>query len=165
MPRPLLALTLGCLLVSAAACHRVDLATAVEITDVFTGWYDSGIKDGKNYLVPSITFQLKNKTPDKIRGVQVTVSFWRDGDDGEWESVLVGGVGGMQVPGGGSTDPITVRANVGHTLEAPRSELFSHSMFKDTTARIFAKQFGGIVKLGEFKLDRRIIPHASSGRP
>jgi hypothetical protein len=39
-------------------------------------------------------------------------------------------------------------------------------MFKDFTAKVFAKRGGKIVKLGEFKIDRRIIPHsATDGRP
>ena len=81
--RSLTALVLAAVVLASARCSSVDLATALEITNVFSGWYDDGIKDGQNHLVPSITFTIHNKTPDAIRAVQLTVAFWRAGDDGE----------------------------------------------------------------------------------
>ena len=67
---------------------------------------------------------------------------------------------------GATSDPILVRSGVGYTIAQARAELFTNSMFKDFTAKVFAKRGGKIVKLGEFKIDRRIIPHsATDGRP
>ena len=45
---------------SAACTQEVDLKQALQVTDVTTGWFDAGIVDGKNKLVPSITFRLRN---------------------------------------------------------------------------------------------------------
>ena len=37
---------------------QLDLKQALQVTDVITGWYDFGVVDGKNKLVPSVTFKL-----------------------------------------------------------------------------------------------------------
>ena len=51
----LLALTLG-----APACGPdVDVKQAVQIAEISGGWFDAGIKDGKNKLVPSVSFRVK----------------------------------------------------------------------------------------------------------
>ena len=46
--------------VFASCGHQFDVEKALKITDVRTGWYDAGIQDGKNKLVPSITLKLQN---------------------------------------------------------------------------------------------------------
>jgi hypothetical protein len=52
-----------------------------------------------------------------------------------------------------------VRLASGYTIAQPRNELFTHSDFKDFTAKVFAKREGKIVPLGEFTLEHRILPH------
>ena len=52
-----------------------------------------------------------------------------------------------------------MRSDTGYTIDQPRNELFTHSDFKDFTAKVFAKRGGKIVPLGVFALERRIIPH------
>jgi hypothetical protein len=139
----------------------VDLSR-LRVTDTFSGFYDDGVKDGLNRLVPSVTFRLKNEGAAAATQVQLTVAFWKDGDDGEWGGREIVGIGSSPVAPGASTEPILVRADVGYTLEQPRAELFTHSQFKDVTARILAKRDGKIVRIGEVKIDRRIIPHLSA---
>jgi hypothetical protein len=73
----------------------------------------------------------------------------------------VSGIGDVAVPPGGSTEPILVRANHGYTLEQPRAELFTHSGFRDVTARVIAKRDGRLVRIAEVQIDRRLIPHAA----
>ena len=156
------AIVLAVLLAGAAGCGpQLDLAK-LEATDVFTGYYDNGIKSGLNHLVPSISFRLKNNDTAPASEVQLTVSFWRDGDDGELDSLEVAGIGSEPVVQGSATPAILVRAKTGYTLEQPRDELFSHSQFKDFTAKIFAKRGGKIVPIGQFRIDRRILPHVSA---
>ena len=137
----------------------VNLQEALAVTDVFTGWYDNGVKDGKNHLVPSITFRLKNQSDRPLSSVQLVVDYWFDGDDGPKDSAQVRGIGSDAVPPGGTTEPITVRFTIGYTLEAPRAELFTHSQFRDATVKMFAKRSGAIASLGEFPIERRLIPH------
>jgi hypothetical protein len=156
------AIVLALLLVGAASCGpQLDLAK-LEPTEIFTGYYDDGVKDGLNRLLPSITFRLKNNDAVPASQVQLTVSFWRDGDDGEKDSLEVEGIGNEAVAQGASSPAILVRAKVGYTLEQPRDELFSHSQFKDFTAKLFAKRGGKIVPIGQFRIDRRILPHVGA---
>ncbi|HUL71545.1 MAG TPA: hypothetical protein VLT86_00480 [Vicinamibacterales bacterium] len=166
--RPLVLAAAFVVLAMGAACGPdVDLRQALKVTDVVSGYYDDGLKDGKNYLVPSVTFRLENSSPQNLTGLELTVAYWRDGEDGEWESTLVQSVGNDTIRAGSKSDPLTVRCRVGYTLEEPRADLFAHSLFKDVTAKIFARRGGTIVPIGEVKLDRQILPHVKSatGRP
>ena len=79
------------------------------------------------------------------------------GADAELDELVVKAISGSGIPPGGATDPIVLRASVGYTLEQPRAELFTHSAFKDMTAKLFAKRGGHIVPAGEFKIDRRLL--------
>jgi hypothetical protein len=154
----------GLALICGVSCGpRIDL-NALEVSDTFTGWYDNGIKDGLNHLVPSLSFRLKNTGQVPATHVQLTVTFWMEGADGEYDGREVVGIGGDPVPPGASSEPILVRASYGYTLEQPRAELFSHSQFKDVTARILAKRDGRIVRIGEIKIDRRLLPQQTAGR-
>ena len=163
MPRVLLtALTVAAFLIPVAACGSgVDLSKALEVTDLLTGYYDGGVKEGKNHLVPSISFKLHNKETKPVGPVQLSVAFWQAGADGEWDSIVVQAISAKGLPPGESTDSILVRAAVGYNLDGARVDLFSHSMFKDVTAKLFASQAGSIVPIGQFKLDHSIIPHLS----
>jgi len=162
MMRGVYAIVLVGLLLGAAGCGpQLDLSK-LEPTEILSGYYDDGVKDGLNRLLPSISFRLKNNDALPASQVQLTVSFWRDGDDGEKDSLEIAGIGGEEVPQGGMIPPILVRAKVGYTLEQPRDELFTHSLFRDFTARIFAKRGGKIVPIGQFRIDRRVLPHVAA---
>jgi hypothetical protein len=153
-----LALLVG-LTFTTACGPTVDLSKALEVTDVLAGYYDAGVKDGWNYLKPSLTFRLRNKGTEKIGPVQATVAFWKEGEDGEWDSAVIQAVHAAGLAAGASTESIVARGNSGYRLEGARRDLFSHSGFKDVTAKLFASQAGKIYPLGEFKLERVIIPH------
>ena len=164
MPRWLVRpLAVVLLLAGAAACNRgpTDLAAALGVADVFTGYYDNGIKDGKNHLVPSVTFRLKNQWDRTLSSVQVTIDFWRDGEDGPRDSSLIHAIGSSGLAPGASSEPITVRSSSGYTLEQPRAELFDHSDFRDMTVKVFGKRGGRIVPLGEYRIDRRLLPRVT----
>jgi hypothetical protein len=168
MVRRLLLLAALVVLTCGWACGpQVDLHQALRVTDVVSGYYDDGLKDGKNYLVPSVTFRLENTSATNLTGLELTVAYWRADQDGEWESTLVRSIGNDTIKAGGKSDPITVRCRVGYTLEEPRADLFAHSLFKEVTAKIFARRAGTIVPIGEVKLEHNIIPHVKSatGRP
>lgn len=160
IPRAWLALAAAVfgLAVTMACGPNVDLSNALEVTDVLSGYYDAGVKDGKNYLKPTISFRLHNQGDRKIGPVQMTVSFWGEGADGEWDSVVLQAIRADGLEAGASTESILARLNIGYTLEGARAEFFNHSGFKDVTAKLFASQAGKIYPVGEFKLDRVIIP-------
>ena len=157
----LIAIGLAVSLVASNGCGAaVDLSKGLEVTDVLTGYYDCCLKDGWNYLKPSISFRLHNKTNQKIGPVQITVAYWKEKEDGEWDSIVLQGIHAEGLGPGASTESLLARSpNVGYRLEGPRPTLFDNSGFKDVTARLFAAQGGSIVKLGEFKLEHTIIPH------
>ena len=69
--RGLAAVLASVLFVSACGGPPVDLKQGLQIDIVATGWYDAGIVDGKNKLVPSITFKLKNVSDQKLPMLQV----------------------------------------------------------------------------------------------
>jgi len=147
---------------SLIACENVDLSK-VTVVDVITGYHDDGvIKEGPHagwsHILPSITFKLKNDGAEGIANVRLMVSFWAEGKDGELDSRELPGIGLETVAPGASTEPITVRSTVGFNLEAARSELFNQSLFVDWTAKVFAKRGGRITPIGEFKIDRRLLP-------
>jgi hypothetical protein len=154
------------LLVAAAGCSApVNLQEALTVTDVMSGWYDNGFKGGKAHYVPSISFRIRNQADANVASVQLTYDFWMEGADGPFDSGLIRGIDSDGVEPGATSDPITLRGTSGYTLEVSPADLFSHSLYKDATVKIFAKRGGSIAALGEFKIDRRLLPHSPSGRP
>jgi hypothetical protein len=163
MPRRLLGpLVFALGLAGATGCTGdIDLKQALAVTDVFSGYYDNGYKDGQIHLVPSMTFRLKNQSAQKIPGIEIDAAFWAEGQDGEMDSVSIRALANGLAPGA-ATEPLTIRSKIGFTLSGTRDDFFGHSRFKDVTARMFAKRSGRIFPLGEFKMERRIIPHAGA---
>ncbi|MEO7191236.1 MAG: hypothetical protein ABI051_09285 [Vicinamibacterales bacterium] len=159
------AVALALSFVGLAGCGPGADITKLAVTDVFSGFYDFGVVEGANKLVPSLSFRLKNTGPAPINEVQLTVSFWMAEADGESDSKEVRGIGSGDLGPGAASDPILVRADWGYTIQQPRAELFTHHLFKDVTAKIFAKRGGKIVPIGEFKLDHTIIPQSPAPTP
>jgi hypothetical protein len=60
-----------------------------------------------------------------------------------------------------------VRSLTGYTLEDPDvSTLFAHSQFKDVSVRVYARRSGGLVKIAEHPVERRILAQVREpGRP
>lgn len=145
---------------SGAGCTQVDLEKALNVTDVFTGWYDFGPVGEANKLVPSFSFKLQNNGDAALNRVMLLVSFWESGATDESDSKTITGIGPDSLGPGASTQPILVRSDVGYTLESPQTkdDLFMHGRFKDFSVRLFARRSGRLISLGEFPIDRRIIP-------
>ena len=131
----------------AAACSRpVDVKQAITVTDVSGGWYDFGIVDGKNKLVPSLTFKLVKPADVRLRSISLNVHFKKivdpskPGKDGEeeFDEVFLQTVAFE----GNETKLLTVRPTTGFTGDAPqtRAEMLQHRLFQDIRARVFAKQ-------------------------
>lgn len=156
-------LTVAGAALAATACNGVDLSKNLAVTPVLSGYYDAGLLDGWSHLLPNLTFKLKNTGSVPITaGIRVTVSFWFAGDaDGENDSIVLPGIEETLAPGAETAD-ITARAPHGFRLEGARADFFHHSLFKDMTARVFVQRRGTIYALGEFPIDRLIIPNVSS---
>jgi len=155
----ILSLAAGALLAASCGASPTDLAKAVKVTDVVTGWYDAGIVAGqKNKLVPSISFRLTNVGTAPVSSVYVTLSFRQIGDQQEWGSAYVKAVGPEGLPGGSSTSPMVVRSSFGYTGEQARSQMLQHSQFVDALVSLFAKSGSAPpVKIGQFKIHRQLL--------
>ncbi|TAK10684.1 MAG: hypothetical protein EPO35_13245 [Acidobacteria bacterium] len=143
----------------AAGCGaEVDLAKAVQIVDVSSGYYDMGIINGKTKLVPQAIVHVKNASDRALPGFQMSASYWAAGDDGMKDEMIVTHSVAKDLAPGATSDAIVLRANFGFTLEVPRAETFQNSSFRDFTIKVFGKVGGRIAKLGEFTVERKIVP-------
>ncbi len=143
------------LVTATAGCSRpVDLSKALHVSDVTTGWFDMGIVDGKNKLVPSITFTLHNGSNRNLT-LQMNVMYLILPQKENQDEVFLQNI---VVPAGGTSKPITVRAKYGFTGEQPRAEMLQHRMFQDFTVRLFAKQGSAQwTQLGEHPVARQLL--------
>jgi hypothetical protein len=132
-------LLIAALAASASCSNPVDLKQALEITDVSSGWYDAGVVDGKNKIVPSVTFKLRKKIPADVDRVSINALF--RAADGK-ESSLDADVFVQRVDvSADQTAPITLRADNGYTADPPqsRAEMLNHSQFRDMRVQILVK--------------------------
>src|SRR5829696_613501 len=151
--------------VCAAACSRsVDVKQAVEVVDTSSGWYDAGIVDGKNKVVPSVTFKLRKKPEADLSAVALNIAFRyvpAPGSNVEepWEDFFVQRA---EFKNGNETDPLVVRLPNGYTGEPPQSrlEMLKNSHFRDVRARIFAKSSSSQwVEIGTVDVQRQLLVH------
>jgi hypothetical protein len=126
-------------LATAGCTPSVDLAESIEVLDVSTGWYDAGIVEGKNRLVPSISFRLRNTSDETLPTLQVNALFRRVGETDEWGSAFLKVSGSEGLPPGATTDLIVADSQLGYTGTEPRLEMFKNAYFVDATVEIFAK--------------------------
>jgi hypothetical protein len=141
------------------ACGKtIDLKTALQITDVSTGWLDMGIVDGKNKLVPSITFSFKNVGSENVSTLQANLIFRRVGEQEEWGNGFVRVAGSEGVGPGATSRPVTVNSQLGYTAPEPRQEMLQNSQFKDARVQVFAK-YGSTqwTLIQEVPIERRLI--------
>jgi hypothetical protein len=146
----------------AACSPRVDLKQSLEITDASGGWYDAGIVEGKNKIVPSVTFRLRKKADASLDSVAVNVAFRHPPAAGattedEMDEVFIQNA---QFSEGERTPPLTVRTNNGYTGDPPqgRLDLLKHSQFRDVRARVYVK-YGSAqwVDIGTIDVPRQLI--------
>jgi hypothetical protein len=146
-------------LLAASGCSRdVDLKGALELTDVTSGWYDAGVVNGNNKLVPSAAFRIRKKTPVDLDRISINALF--RAQDGA-ESSLDNDVYVQRVTfEGESTSPITLRAENGYTAEPPqtRADMLKHSQFRDMRVQILVKQGAGQwTDLGWIDIKRQLL--------
>jgi hypothetical protein len=156
MRRPTLILLLA---LAASGCSKtIDIQKALAVTDVHTGWYDAGIINGQNKLVPSISLKLKNAQAEPITGVQLNAIFHRVGEEDGWGEHFVQAVDRSGLAPGATTQQIVLRSGLGYTGAQPRLELLRNSQFVDARVDIFGKQGrGGWVKLAAVQIDRQLL--------
>lgn len=159
-PHVLVAAILGvCLTAGTTACRRqVDPTTVLEPVEVITGWYDAGIEDGKNKLVPSIALKLRNTSQEPTRSVQINAIFRRVGEAEMWGEHYGWAVDREPLPPGQTTKPLVLRSGLGYTGEQPRMQILQHSQFVDAKVDIFLRQGSQVwTKLAEFPIQRQLL--------
>lgn len=154
---------LSLVVAGAPACTKqVDFKQALEVTDVSGGWYDWGIVDGKNKLVPSMTFRIRKRPDANLRSIAINVHFKKivspdRKTEEEMDEVFLQSV---EFSEGNQTPIMTVRPEHGYTGDAPqtRAQILEHSQFRDVRTRIFAKQSSTTwVELTSFDVPRVLI--------
>jgi len=156
---PPLALLMAIAAQSGCTTRTIDLPKALEVTAVETGYFDVGIVDGKNKIVPTISIRLKNRDSLPVASVQIIARFNQIGDTQELGSaVYVRGIGPEGLAPGQTGAPIVLKCDVGYTSEAPRAQMFTHSIFKDVRVTLFAKYAAQPwTPMGEYTIARQLL--------
>src|SRR5215510_500219 len=145
-----LAVCVLCLAV-ATGCRSREVEKDLSITEVHTGWYDVGIVEGKNKLVPSISLKLKNVSSEPISRVQINAVFRQVGDEKAWSAPFVRGIGPDGLAPGATGELLVLRNDRGYTGTEGRLKMLQNSQFVDARVQIFGKHGSRTwVKMGEF---------------
>lgn len=143
-------------LLLAACTQPVDLKTSLQVADLATGWFDAGIVDGKNKLVPSLTFRLRNTSADELPYVSMNVVFRNLATNETHEEVFK-----QRLPlTNNDTELITIRAQNGAVGEPPQSrqEMLQSSHFQDMEAVILVRQSASQwVELHRARVERQLV--------
>ena len=136
-----LALLLMSAMLAGCGDPPVDLKQALQIDVLSTGWYDAGLVDGKNKLVPSVTFTVKNVSQQELLSLQMMASFFRVSDtSSEWGNNLIKATTGSDgLAPDETTPPLTIQSPLGYTGTDPRVDMLQNSQFVDATVKLVAK--------------------------
>jgi hypothetical protein len=144
--------------VCAGCGPTVDLSTALQVVDVSSGWRDTGMVNGQNKLVPSVTFKLKNTSDQPLPVLQMNVLFRRVNEDTEWGSGFVTVAGSEGLAPGATSQPLIVHSQLGYTGTDPRQQMLTNSLFIDAKVQLFAKYASTQwVKVGEYPVTRTLL--------
>ncbi|HKB10966.1 MAG TPA: hypothetical protein VKD69_09935 [Vicinamibacterales bacterium] len=158
--RALVRLLLSVAAVSAAACGpAVDLTKGLTINIVNTGWYDAGIVNGQNKLVPAVSFTVKNVSDQRLVSLQVNALFRRVTEADEWGSELVIAAGSSGLPAGQITSVLMAKSPRGYTgSDQSRQEMLQNTHFVDAKVDLFAK-YGSTqwTRLGTYPITRQLL--------
>ena len=129
--------------VAAAAslgCGKpVDLKQGLRVQVVSTGWADGGLVDGKNKIVPALSFTMTNTSGEKLPVLQANAIFRRVNEQAEWGSGLLTVAGSDGLAPAATTANLTIRSQRGYTGVESRAEMLQNSQFVDANVQLFAK--------------------------
>jgi hypothetical protein len=145
-------------LATSSCSAGADVATALQVVDVSTGWFDAGIVNGQNKLVPSVTFKLKNISDAPVTTLQANVLFHRINSAEEWGSGFLRVAGSDGLAPNATTDALVVKSDLGYTGTEARADMLKNSHFVDAKVRILAKSGSNYWQpLGEYQIERRLL--------
>jgi hypothetical protein len=141
---------------SGSCSKPVDLKQAIQVTVISTGWFDAGIHNGKNKLVPSITYKLKKNGDVNLSSISLNHTFIFVDTQDHSGDVFV-----QNVPfEGAETAPIVVRSEFGYTADPPqtRADMLKNSYFRDMEVAMFGKRGSSQwVELQRVKVARQLL--------
>ena len=182
-PRVVLALVLSAAL-SGSACTPLDVQSALDVTDVTSGWLDVGLDElGRNKLVPAISFRVENVSEDRTGTLQLNAVFRRClvlyqgqpepeepvspadeeagtclAEDQVWGDALIQAAGRQGIDPGADAGPFTMESTLGYTGEQSLAEMLGHRDFVDAKIELFVKHRADQwAKLGEFPIGRQLL--------
>lgn len=142
----------------AAACAPREVEKDLKVVDVRTGWYDLGVVDGQNKLVPSISLKLENVSQEAIANVEFQGIFRRVDEDKTWGDHFIRAIGRDGLAAGASTPPLVLRSQRGYTGTQSRLNMLENKEFVDAKVTLFGKHGSRQwIKLGEFPIDRQLL--------
>lgn len=147
------------LLGSGCGGPTVDLKQGLQIDVVDTGWFDAGIVAGKNKLVPTVSFTVKNVSDQKLVSFQMMASFFRVSDtSSEWGNSLLNVAGSDGLAPGATTPTLTMKSPLGYTGEDPRADMLKNARFVDAMVKLVAK-YAAIqwTHVREVPIERKLI--------
>ncbi|HEY7287033.1 MAG TPA: hypothetical protein VH497_16405 [Vicinamibacterales bacterium] len=152
-------LVLGLVLATFGCGPTIDLSKALQIEVVDTGWFDVGIVNGQNKLVPAARITVKNNSDQKLVQLQIN-SLFRQGDaTEEWGSAFITAAGSDGLAPGATTSPLLLKSQNGYTgTDQSRQEMLQNSHFVDAKIQLFAK-YGSVqwVRMGERQIERKLL--------
>lgn len=144
---------------SGAGCSpTVDVAAALRLESVTTGWVDVGPVGTNNKLVPAVSFTVKNTTDRTLAPVQVNAVFRRVGEPSEWTNGMVTAAGSSGLAPAAATDRLVIKGDAGYTGADSQWDLLRNSHFVDATVDLFAR-YGSRqwARVGEYRIARQIV--------
>ena len=150
--------TLLMLCLAAGCSPAVDVAEALRLESVTTGWADAGPVGTNNKLVPVVSFKVKNASDHTLAPVHVNAVFRRVGETAEWSNGMIIAAGSSGLAPAAAAGPLVIKGAAGYTGSDPQWDLLSNSKFVDATVDLFAR-YGSRewTPVGEFRIARQII--------
>ena len=152
-------LAVGLALAGISCGPTVDLTKTLQIDVLETGWFDAGIFNGQNKLVPAARITVKNNSDQTLVLLQINSSFRHGNDAEEWGSAFLTAAGSEGLAPGATTPPLLLKSQKGYTgTDQTRQDMLKNSQFVDAKIRLFAK-YGSIqwVRMGERPIERKLL--------
>lgn len=155
---PVLALCLSTALLAAGCTRNRQVEKDLKLVDVKTGWFDAGIVNGQNKLVPSVTLKLQNVSSESIDRVQVNAVFRRVDEQKAWGEHFVRAIGAEGLDSGKIGGTLVLRSALGYTGTQSRAQMLQNKEFVDAKVEVYGKHGSRTwVKMGEFPVERRLL--------
>ena len=146
-------------LVTGSCGPTVDLTKALQLEIVDTGWWDAGIVNGQNKLVPAARVTVRNNSDQKLMLLQINSLFRQVNAAEEWGSAFITAAGSDGLAPGQTKGPLLLRSTNGYTgSDQTRQDMLKNSHFVDAKVQLFAK-YGNVqwVRMGEYPIERKLL--------